>query len=96
MISAYARTQQQAIVGAFLFLMPAVILSGFATPIANMPEFVQVITYADPLRYFLVILRGLFLRDLPADLVLEQLWPMALIGAVTATVATWLFRRRLQ
>ncbi|SDF91936.1 ABC-2 type transport system permease protein [Limimonas halophila] len=96
MISAYARTQQQAIVGSFLFLMPAVILSGFATPIENMPGFVQVLTYADPLRYALVILRGLFLRDLPPDLVLQQLWPMALIGAVTASVATYLFRKRLQ
>jgi ABC-2 type transport system permease protein len=96
MISAYARTQQQAIVGAFLFLMPAVVLSGFATPIANMPGFVQAITYADPLRYFLVIVRGIFLRDLPADLVVQQLWPMAAIGAVTGGVATWLFRRRVQ
>jgi len=95
MISAYARTQQQAIVGSFLFLMPAVILSGFATPIANMPEFIQVLTYADPLRYMLVILRGLFLQDLPADLVLAQLWPMALIAALAMTIATWLFRRRV-
>jgi ABC-2 type transport system permease protein len=95
MISAYARTQQQAIVGAFLFLMPAVILSGFATPIANMPAFIQWLTYADPLRYFLVILRGLFLRDLPADLVFQQLWPMALIGTLTLAAATWLARRRL-
>jgi len=96
MISAYARTQQQAIVGSFLFLMPAVILSGFATPIENMPGFVQVLTYADPLRYALVILRGLYLRDLPADLVLDQLWPMAVIGTLTAGAATHLFRKRLQ
>ncbi len=96
MISAYARTQQQAIVGAFLFLMPAVVLSGFATPIANMPEFVQALTYADPLRYFLVIVRGIFLRELPADLVVQQLWPMAAIATVTGAIATWLFRRRVQ
>lgn len=96
MISAYARTQQQAIVGAFLFLMPAVVLSGFATPIANMPDFVQALTYGDPLRYFLVIVRGIFLRDLPLDLVLQQLWPMAVIGAVTGSVAVLLFRRRVQ
>ena len=96
MISAYARTQQQAIVGAFLFLMPAVVLSGFATPIANMPEFVQALTYADPLRYFLVIVRGIFLRDLPLELVLQQLWPMAVIAAVTGSVAVFLFRRRVQ
>jgi ABC-2 type transport system permease protein len=96
MISAYARTQQQAVVGSFLFLMPAVILSGFATPIANMPDAIQLLTYADPLRYMLVILRGLFLQDLPVELVLRQLWPMAAIAGVTCTVAVWLFRRRVQ
>lgn len=96
MISSFARTQQQAIVGSFLFLMPAVILSGFATPIANMPEFIQIVTYADPLRYFLVILRGVFLKDLPPELIYAQLWPMALIGAITMGLATWLFRKRLQ
>ncbi|MBK1698168.1 ABC transporter permease [Rhodovibrio salinarum] len=96
MISAYARTQQQAIVGAFLFLMPAIILSGFATPIDNMPTFVQLLTYADPLRYMLVILRGLFLRDLPVELVLQQLWPMLVIAVVTGVVAVWLFRKRVQ
>jgi ABC-2 type transport system permease protein len=96
MISAYARTQQQAVVGAFLFLMPAVILSGFATPIANMPAFVQGLTYADPLRYMLVILRGLFLQDLPAELVLQQLWPMVVIAVATGAVAVWLFRKRVQ
>jgi ABC-2 type transport system permease protein len=96
MISAYARTQQQAVVGAFLFLMPAVILSGFATPIANMPAFVQGLTYADPLRYMLVILRGLFLQDLPAELVLQQLWPMVVIAVATGAAAVWLFRKRVQ
>ncbi len=55
MISSIAVTQQQALLGAFLFLVPAVILSGFATPIANMPEVVQWITYLNPMRYFLVI-----------------------------------------
>lgn len=95
MISAFARTQQQAIVGSFLFLMPAVILSGFATPIANMPEFIQIVTYANPLRYLLVILRGLFLQDLPGDLVLQQLWPMAVIALITGALAVWLFRRRV-
>jgi ABC-2 type transport system permease protein len=95
MISAFARTQQQAIVGSFLFLMPAVILSGFATPVENMPDFVQALTYANPLRYMLVILRGLFLQDLPGDLVVQQLWPMAIIAVVTGAVAVWLFRHRL-
>jgi drug efflux transport system permease protein len=95
MISSIARTQQQAILGAFLFVVPAVILSGFATPIANMPPLIQDLTLINPMRYFLIIVRGTFLEGLSADLVYERLWPMAAIAAVTLTGATWLFRHRL-
>ncbi len=95
MVSALARTQQQAITGAFAFLMPAVILSGFATPVANMPKAIQALTLINPLRYMLVILRGLFLQDAPWELVAANLWPMAIIGLVTGSAATWLFRRRV-
>ena len=95
MVSALSRTQQQAIIGAFAFLMPSVILSGFATPVANMPELIQHLTLINPLRYMLVILRGLFLQDAPWDLVAANLWPMALIGLVTGTAAAWLFGRRV-
>jgi ABC-2 type transport system permease protein len=96
MISSFARTQQQALLGAFLFVVPAAILSGFATPIENMPEAVQWVTYANPLRYFLVICRGVFLQDLTLAELWPELWPMALIGVLTMGIATWLFRRRLQ
>jgi ABC-2 type transport system permease protein len=76
-------------------MVPAVILSGFATPIANMPVAVQLITLLDPLRYFLVILRGVFLEGTPFQLLIHQLWPMALIGLATLALAGWLFRHRL-
>ncbi len=95
MISSLAQTLQQAVLGAFLFMVPAVILSGFATPIANMPWLVQLLTYADPLRYFLVILRGVFLEGTPLDLLIDQLWPMAVIALVTLSSASWLFRHRI-
>jgi len=95
MISSLALTQQQAMLGAFLFVVPAVILSGFATPIANMPEVVQWLTYADPLRYFLVILRGVFLQGDTADLLLHYYWPMAIIALVNLSFAAWLFRHRM-
>jgi ABC-2 type transport system permease protein len=75
--------------------VPAVILSGFATPIANMPEVVQLITLVDPLRYFLIVLRKVFLEGAGLDVLVDQLWPMALIGAVTLTFAGWLFRHRM-
>ena len=72
-----------------------VILSGFATPIANMPEAVQLITLIDPLRYFLVILRKVFLEGAGFDVLTDQLWPMAVIGVVTLGLASWLFRHRM-
>lgn len=95
MISSLCRTQQQAIVGAFLFLAPGSILSGFATPIANMEPAVQLLTFLNPLRYLLVVVRGAFLRDLPPALLLDQLWPMALIGVASLACAALMFRRRL-
>ncbi len=62
LISSYASTQQQAMLTAFFVIMPLVILSGFAFPIANMPEPVQWLTWADPLRYYLVVVRDVFLK----------------------------------
>ena len=95
MISSLAVTQQQGLLGAFLFLVPAVILSGFATPIANMPEAVQWLTYINPLRYFLIVLRGVFLQGDSYALLMDQYWPMALIGLVSLILAGWLFRHRM-
>lgn len=95
-ISALSTTQQQAILGAFLFLVPAMLLSGFATPIENMPAWLQPVTVINPLRYFLVIVKGVFLRDLPFNAVLANTWPMAVIAAVSLATASWLFRRRLE
>ncbi len=95
MISSLAVTQQQGILGAFLFLVPAVILSGFATPVSNMPAMVQQMTYINPLRYFLIILRGVFLEGDSYGLLLDQYWPMAVIAVVTLTASGWLFRHRM-
>ena len=95
MISSLAVTQQQGMLGAFLFLVPAVILSGFATPIANMPEAVQLLTYVNPLRYFLVILRGVFLEGDSFAILLPYYWPMMIIALATLSLAGWLFRHRI-
>jgi ABC-type multidrug transport system permease subunit len=95
MVSSLAVTQQQGLLGAFLFLVPAIILSGFATPIDNMPGVVQAITLIDPLRYFMIILRDVFLKGSPFELLVQQLWPMALIGVVALALAGWLFRHRM-
>ena len=94
-LSSVSQTQQQAILGVFLYLAPAIILSGYATPIANMPEWCQALSTLTPIRYMLVVARGVFLEAMPLELAWPQLWPMALIGAVTMAFATWLFRSRL-
>ncbi|HSL23420.1 MAG TPA: ABC transporter permease [Vicinamibacterales bacterium] len=75
LVSTISHTQQQAMMTAtFFFLMPMIYLSGFIFPIENMPPVIQLVTYLIPLRYFLVIVRGIFLKGIG----LEVLWPQAL------------------
>jgi ABC-2 type transport system permease protein len=95
-ISSLAMTQQQGILGAFVFMVPAILLSGFATPIENMPEWLQTLTLANPLRYYMTIMKGLFLKGMPTGMVLQLLWPLGVIASVTLTGATWLFRHRVE
>jgi len=94
-ISSIAQTQQQAILGVFIFLAPAIILSGMATPIDNMPDWCQTLSLINPVRYMIDLTRSLYLRDPSVPLILHQLWPMMIIGTVTLGFATLLFRRRL-
>jgi ABC-2 type transport system permease protein len=95
MISSFSTTLQQALLGAFLFIVPAVTLSGFSTPIANMPPFMQMLTYLNPMRYFLIIVRRVFLEGAGLEYFTHELWPMSLIALVTLSTATWLFRHRM-
>jgi ABC-2 type transport system permease protein len=95
-ISALAKTQQQAILGAFVFMVPAMLLSGFASPIENMPDWLQYVSYINTIRYFMVIVKGVFLKDMPVAVALGYLWPMTVIAAVTLSAATWLFRTRME
>jgi ABC-2 type transport system permease protein len=95
-ISAMSMTQQQAILGAFLLMVPVILLSGFATPIDNMPVWLRPVTLLDPLRYFLVVAKGSFLRNLPLTEVVANTVPLAAIAVVTLSGAAWLFRRRLE
>ncbi|MFQ5348313.1 MAG: ABC transporter permease [Rhodothalassiaceae bacterium] len=95
-VSSLAMTQQQAILGGFVVLSPSVLLSGFATPVENMPSWLQTLTMANPLRHMIVISRGVFLKDMPFEAMLPSLWPMAVIGAVTLLAAGLLFRARLE
>lgn len=95
MISSLALTQQQGLLGVFMFMVPAIQLSGFATPIANMPHLVQKLTYLNPLRYLLIIVRGVFLEGDNMSILWPQYWPLLLMAFFTMSIATWLFRHRL-
>jgi drug efflux transport system permease protein len=94
-ISSLVANQQQAMMGIMVFMMPAMLLSGFASPVQNMPVWLQPVAMINPLTHFMVIMRGVFLRDMPFWLVAQRIWPMALIAVVTISAAAWLFRRRV-
>lgn len=96
MISAVSATQQQAIMGAFAIGVPAVLMSGFATPVENMPLVLQWLAQGIPLTHFLVIVEGTFLKAMPAADIIANTWPLAVIALVSLTLATLLVRSRLQ
>jgi len=93
-ISSLAATMQQGLLGAFMFLMPAVILSGFTTPIENMPDWLQSATVANPARYAVAGCRAVFLEGADVAAVARYLLPMAVVAVVCLFAAAWLFRRR--
>ncbi len=87
LLSSYAATQQQAMLSAAFFIMPMMVLSGFAFPIRNMPEFLQWVSWLDPLRYYLVVIRDIFLKGSGvADHPLEYSM-MALLGIGALAIA---------
>lgn len=95
-ISSLSQTQQQALLGTYIFMSPAVLLSGFATPVENMPTWLQPFTVLIPLKYYLIIAKGLFLKEMPANIVFSNTWPMAVIAVFTLTGAGWFFSRKLE
>lgn len=95
-ISAASATQQQAFLGAFLVTVPLILLSGYASPVDNMPGWLQIVSRANPARWFLEIDEGLFLKAMPASEVVARLYPLLLIAAVTLGLGAWLFRARME
>lgn len=94
-ISTISRTQQQAMMTTFFFFFPAMLLSGFVYPIANMPQVVQWLTYVDPLRYFLVIIRGVFLKGIGVDVLWNQLLALLVLGVAVMSFAVSRFHKTL-
>ncbi len=94
-ISTVSKTQQQALMASMLFVMPAILLSGFAFPIESMPDVFQYVTYLNPLRYFLVIIRGVFLKGVGLDILWPQMLILLLIGCVVMALSALRFRKRM-
>jgi ABC-2 type transport system permease protein len=95
-ISTISRTQQQAMMSTFFFMMPAILLSGFMFPIENMPVAIQYITYLNPLRYFLVIITGIFLKGTGFGILWPHMLALGIIGIVILAVSISRFRKRIE
>ena len=94
MISSMCATQQQAFLGAFACVVPCTLLSGFVTPIDNMPVFLQDLSQVNPLRHFLLIIQGVFLKDISLAAAAVNCLKLGVTALVSVSIAVWLFRRR--
>lgn len=95
LISTVSQTQQQAMMSTFFFYFPAVLLSGFMFPIANMPEVIQWLTFLNPLRYFLIILRGIFLKGIGVETLWPQMAALAVLGLAFLRFASKRFTKTI-
>jgi ABC-2 type transport system permease protein len=95
-ISTVSRTQQQAMMSSIFFVMlPMMLLSGFVFPIENMPPAIQAVTYLIPLRYFFVILRGIFLKGVGMEVLWDETLALAVFGVVVLGLSIARFRKRI-
>jgi ABC-2 type transport system permease protein len=94
-LSTVSRTQQQAVMASFFFFMPAFMLSGFSFPIRNMPLPVQYVSYLDPLRYFIEIVRGIFLKGVGVSVLWPQMVTLLGYGIIVLTLSALRFHKRL-
>jgi ABC-2 type transport system permease protein len=96
LISAVAATMQQALLYSMLLIMPFSLLSGLTTPLSSMPTAVQYLTAVNPLRYAIDITRRVYLEGSGLNLLVSDLWPLALIAALTLSAASWMFGTRMR
>lgn len=94
-ISAFALTMQQAMLYTFLLIMPMMLLSGLLTPVRNMPDWLQVITYANPLRFGVDMVRRIYLEGAGLSDIAFDFVPLGVVSMITLPLAAWLFRNRL-
>lgn len=94
LISSVCSTQQQAFLGAFSFMMPAMMLSGFTSPVENMPHWLQIVTWPNPVRHFIEIVKEVFLKDASPERIIALIVPLIIIGFFTLGAAAIMFRRK--
>jgi ABC-2 type transport system permease protein len=95
LISTVSSTQQQAMVTSFFFIMPAISFSGFGFPISTMPQWMQYLSYLIPLRYFLIVLRGTYLKGVGMEILWPEMAAMAGLGFSLLTIAILRFHKAL-
>jgi ABC-2 type transport system permease protein len=95
-ISSISKTQQQGFLGAFSYMMPAVLLSGYATPISNIPAYLRWICYINPLQYMVSASRTIFLENPKPIIIFSMVWPLIPIALITLFLASWMFGKRLE
>ncbi|WP_368028920.1 ABC transporter permease [Arcobacter sp. s6] len=95
-ISSISSTQQQGILGAFVLMVPYILMSGFATPVENMPQWLIPFTDIISLKYFLILLKGVFLKDINFDMAISLIVPMLALGFISLIFASWMFRKKIQ
>ncbi|MGJ0624140.1 ABC transporter permease [Xenorhabdus bovienii] len=95
LISAVCSTQQQAFIGVFVFMMPAILLSGYISPVENMPVWLQDITWVNPIRHFTDITKQIYLKGADFSVIWHSLWPLLVITVITGGIAYRLFRSKI-
>lgn len=95
LISSFCMTQQQAFIGVFVFLMPSVLLSGYVSPVENMPPWLQDLTWINPIRHFTEIAKTLYLKDAGFSIIWVNMWPLLLVTVIASGIAYRIFKKRM-
>jgi len=96
LISSISATMQQSMLYTMLLIMPFSLLSGLTTPVSSMPRLVQYLAFINPLAYAIDITRRIYLEGVGLDLLVDDLWPLAVLATLSLAAASWVFSRRIQ
>ncbi|WP_392562100.1 ABC transporter permease [Orbus sturtevantii] len=94
-ISAISASQQQAFIGIMVFMIPAILLSGYIAPVENMPQFLQHLTWLNPVMHFNDLTKQIYLKNVNFIIIWQNLWPLLVITVITTTSAYYLFKKKL-